>query len=138
MKTGHTQTNPVKENVRKLKTAVVATKVVPWIQMATLAVGKRIRNDFADFDYIDKLDEKARNFLIAFHKEYYGTDFKHKHKKLHKSDKSRKSCYNRNNQMNRDIYAILKCRNRLVSIHHESSYQPQSSKLKGYYVKSDR
>lgn len=100
--------------------------IIPWIKIASLPVGKKIRNDFADFDYIESLDGRSYKWLMAFHKEYYGTDFYHKHKKLHRSKKDRKICYDMNNRINRDIYAILKCRHRLVSIHHETSYQPRS------------
>lgn len=87
---------------------------VSWYKKSILGVSTKIRNDFSDMDYIEKLDETSLSFLKAFNREYYNADFKHKHKKLHTSKKLKKSVYDLNNQKNRDIYALLKCRGRLL------------------------
>lgn len=90
------------------------TQPTPWLKRSTLGVSCKIRNDFSDMDYAHKLDKNALNFLKAFNREYYNADLKHKYKKLHKSKKHRKSVYDLNNEKNRDVYALLKCRGMLL------------------------
>lgn len=66
----------------------------------------RSKRKFIDYDYIDKLTEKEKEWLSKFTDEYYSSNVHLNDKKaLHKSDKLRKDCYNRDNQIRRDVYA---------------------------------
>lgn len=81
-----------------------------------LGVSCKIRNDYADYDYVSKLDKNNLKFLKAFHREYYNADFQHKHSKpLHKTKTLKKKCYSSNNSRNRDVYARAKCQNKLTT-----------------------
>src|ERR1044072_3969977 len=86
-----------------------------WRSRSQIGVSRKIRNDYSDFDYIDKLDDKSLTWLKAFNREYYNADFKHKYKKLHRSKTERRICFGSNNSRNRDIYALLKTRRMLVT-----------------------
>lgn len=61
------------------------------------------RADLIDYDYIDKLSDKEKEFLNSFTEEFIGANLKHKGKKLHRSAKMKKDCYDRNNARNRDV-----------------------------------
>lgn len=64
------------------------------------------RWELLDFDYIGKLSEKEKDFLNKFAEEYIHGSFEHNRKDLHKTKKSKRECYNRNNARNRDLYTI--------------------------------
>lgn len=85
-----------------------------WNKKSTLPVSRKIRHDHCDMDYKHKLDKESLEFLNAFNQEYYNCNFKHKYKNLHKTKEDRKICYDRNNALNRDIYSLLKCRQKLI------------------------
>jgi len=71
---------------------------------ATLPVSSKFRNDYADYDYLNKLDKKDLAWLKKFHNEFVQASFSHDlplHKKGH-------DCYSRNNSRNRDLYNHLK------------------------------
>lgn len=87
-----------------------------WERIATLGVSCIIRNDFSDFDYIEKLNKEELNFLKGFNREYYNADFKHKNKKHFKKPKDIKICNDLNNARNRDIYAKTKILQKLDTI----------------------
>jgi len=84
-----------------------------WNDRSTLGVSVKVRNEYSDFDYVDKLSPEDLEFLKAFNREYYNADFKHVYKKLHKKKKDRKACYSLNNSRNRDLYSLSKVRRRL-------------------------
>lgn len=63
----------------------------------------KIRQDLIDYDYVSKLSDEEKRFLNAFTEEYVNANFNHKHKKLHRSKRLKKDCYDRNNSRNRDI-----------------------------------
>lgn len=63
----------------------------------------KTRSNLIDYDYLDKLSDKEKAFLNAFTSEYINADMKHHGKKLHKTKKLRKDCFDRNNSRNRDI-----------------------------------
>lgn len=74
----------------------------------------RIRQEHLDQDYIDQLSEKEKEFLSNFNEEFYGGNFYHRGKKLHKSKKSKRACYSRNNAQNRCGLGISKAKGNLV------------------------
>lgn len=65
----------------------------------------KTRAEHIDFDYINKLNDKEKEWLNLFVEEYVNASFKPKGKgkRLHKTDALRRDCYNRNNYRNRDI-----------------------------------
>lgn len=79
-----------------------------WKNKATLGVSVKLRNDYADYDYLDQLSPKDLKWLNGFHREYINADFKHKHTKHFKTKKEKKLVYDLNNTRNRDLYNIYK------------------------------
>lgn len=88
-------------------------KEVNWYDHAGLGVSVKNRNDYADYDYIEKLDKKTLHWLKGFHREYINADFSHKHKKLFKSQTQKRECYTLNNIRNRCLYNITKVKHDL-------------------------
>jgi len=88
-------------------------KEVHWKKLPSLGVSVKLRNDYADYDYIHKLNAKELNWLKGFHREYVNADFKHRYKKHYKTKLKKRSIYSLNNSRNRDIYNILKWSNKL-------------------------
>lgn len=76
----------------------------------------KTRSDLIDYDYIDKLSDKEKEWLNSFTEEYTCANFNHKGKKLHKTKALKKDCYNRNNQRNRCILTKSKASGKLESI----------------------
>lgn len=71
----------------------------------------------SDYDYLDKLTDKEKSWLNKFTKEYVNADLdKKKGKNLHKTDKMKKDCYDRNNARNRCIWTKCKASGKFVSI----------------------
>jgi len=68
----------------------------------------RSRQDLLEIDYLDKLNDKEKDWLNRFNEEYVGANFKHEGKILHKTKKLKKDCYDRNNSRNRDILTKIK------------------------------
>ena len=64
----------------------------------------KIRRDLVDYDYIDKLSEKEKEFLNSFTEEWTGGYFRHGKKQVHPDD-LKKDCYSRNNARNRCVYS---------------------------------
>lgn len=79
------------------------------------SMNTKVRQELIDHDYIDKLTDKEKQFLSNFNEEYIGANFQHKGKKMHKSKKMKRDCYNRNNARNRDIHSISSVTGNLVS-----------------------
>lgn len=71
------------------------------------------RQELIDFDYLDKLTDKEKAWLNNFVEEEINANFNHSGKVLNKSDKEKRTCYNRNNARNRDIFAIKKSQDML-------------------------
>jgi hypothetical protein len=72
------------------------------------------KKDYNDYDYIDLLSDKEREFLYKFNSEFYSGRFQ-KDKEtneyidpLHTTHDSRLDCYGNNNSSNRDIYPYVK------------------------------
>lgn len=98
---------------KQVKPKSKRAKLIPWDMQSKAGVSCKIRNDYADMDYLETLDEKSLKFIKAFNREYYNADFKHKGRKLNKSKKAVKHVYDMNNQRNRCMYAKAKCSHRL-------------------------
>jgi hypothetical protein len=84
----------------------------------------RTRRELIDYDYVDKLDPEARDFLAQFTDEYYGGAIKkgdpnalHYSEDQEECDRLRKDCYNRNNEMNRCQYNLSKTTGKLSQIY---------------------
>lgn len=73
------------------------------------------RTDLIDYDYLDKLDEKDKQWLAQFTDEYTNASFK-KAKNIHRTKELRKDSYNRNNHRNNDVLTKAKITNRAVPI----------------------
>lgn len=71
----------------------------------------KIKQEYHDIDYIDKLSDEEKNWLSRFTEEDLGANIHHKgakvYKKLH-TKAGRKKIWDRNNQRNRDIYGRAK------------------------------
>lgn len=76
-------------------------------------VNSKTRHEYIDFDYIDQLNDKEKQWLSNFMEEYMSGNFKHPGRIFHKSHKSKKECYHRNNARNRDVVAVQKATGRL-------------------------
>lgn len=76
----------------------------------------KTRYDLVDYDYVDKLSDKEKAWLNSFTEEYVHANMKHDGKKLHKTKKLRKDCYDRNNARNRCILTKSKACGMTVSI----------------------
>lgn len=59
------------------------------------------RYNLIDYDYLHKLNDKEKEWLNRFTEEYVNADMNHGGKRLHKTKKLRKDCYDRNNARNR-------------------------------------
>ena len=101
----------------------------------------KIRQEYIDMDYIDKLDDTVRNcelpdgtpcteleYMSLFMKEWNNasvvgvkdkTDKTAKENKFHRTAKEAKECTDRNNARNRCTYGILKARNLMMPKTHE-------------------
>lgn len=80
----------------------------------TKNLNTKVRQELIDYDYIDKLSDEEKAWLNQFTGEYLGGNFKktksgkYSNKNLHKGQKMRKDCYDRNNWRNNDIYSVTK------------------------------
>lgn len=72
----------------------------------------------SDYDYLDQLNEEEKAWLNKFTKEYVNADLdsKRRSKNLHKTDKLKKDCYDRNNARNRCVWTKCKASGKFVSI----------------------
>lgn len=73
-------------------------------------------DELTDFDYIHKLNDSEKEFLNSFLEEYVNAKLNHPSKVLHDTQPLRKSCYDRNNSRNRDVYSRGKAMGVCVSL----------------------
>lgn len=92
-------------------------------QRATLGVSVKLRNDYADYDYLNKLNPEELKFLKAFHREFVNADFKHKHGRIYDKKYQKQRIYALNNARNRDVFNIKKWTGQLYYIHDDTKYQ---------------
>lgn len=77
-------------------------------------LNSRVRQEYIDMDYVDKLDEKQKEFLNKFTGEFYGGAFdknendEYTDDNLMKTDAERKEMWNNNNARNRCLYGKIK------------------------------
>ena len=69
--------------------------------------------EIQDIDYLHKLNDKEKAWLNNFMEEYVNANMQHEGKKFHKTKKSRKKVYDKNNARNRDAFTQSKIRNNL-------------------------
>lgn len=74
----------------------------------------RVKQEYHDYDYVDKLSDKDKEWLSTFTEEYLGARLNHKKKKLHRTKKMKRDCFNRNNARQRDTYSIARATNALL------------------------
>lgn len=67
----------------------------------------KVKQQYFDYDYVDKLNPEEKEWLSKFTDEYLGANLSAP-KPLHKTKALRKDCYDRNNSRNRDVYNISK------------------------------
>lgn len=80
-----------------------------------------IRQEYMDYDYVEKLSPEDKQWLADFTDEYYNASVgkqsdKGKNNRFMKSKQSVKECQTNNNKRNNDVYGKLKAKNSLVSI----------------------
>ena len=74
----------------------------------------KVRKEYLDMDYIDKLSEKEKIWLNKFMEESLNASFEKDNKKnIIKSKKERKKIYNENNARNRCMYSVAKASRKL-------------------------
>jgi hypothetical protein len=76
----------------------------------------KVKQEFHDIDYSDKLSYKEKEFLSSFMEEILGARFNHNGKKLNKTKSSKREIYNENNARQRDTYAQGRATGRMVDI----------------------
>lgn len=77
------------------------------------SVNLKSRIDLIDYDYVDKLSEKDKEYLNKFTEEYIIASFKKGKKRLHTKKEHEKDAYDRNNARNRCIYTKSKAHGNL-------------------------
>lgn len=73
----------------------------------------KTRLELLDYDYVDKLSDKDKQWLANFTDEYLHVNFNHSGKKFYKSKTKKREIYNQNNSRNRDIFAREMAQNKL-------------------------
>lgn len=71
------------------------------------------RNEYNDYDYLHKLNDKEKAWLFKFHREYLNADFKSFKTPLHKTKKLKRTCYDMNNSRTRDLFSRKKVEHKL-------------------------
>jgi beta-glucosidase/6-phospho-beta-glucosidase/beta-galactosidase len=75
----------------------------------------KIRREYLDQDYIDKLSDEEKKWLSNFNEEWLGANFNHDGKVLHRTKEEKREIYNRNNARNRDLISQMNAQNKLVA-----------------------
>lgn len=70
----------------------------------------KTRTELIDYDYVDKLSDKDKEWLNKFTEEYINAslDTENLKNNLHNNEKLKKDCYDRNNARNRDVLTTRK------------------------------
>ena len=88
----------------------------------------RIKQEFFEVDYANKLSKKDKEWLAKFQWEELGANVENA--KFNKSKKDKRKVYHNNNTRNRDIYSHLKATNRVIDLQ-PMLYNDQSNVLGG-------
>ena len=83
----------------------------------------RIKQEYHDIDYVNKLSEEEKEWLSSFMEEDLGARFNHKRKKIYKKVGDKRASYRRNNYRNMDIYSNSKAANRLIDIAPDKAFE---------------
>lgn len=77
----------------------------------------KTRYELIDYDYINKLSEKEKEWLNKFTEEYINASLntENPEQNLHNTDDLKKDCYRRNNARNRDILTRAKASGNHIS-----------------------
>lgn len=89
----------------------------------------RVKQEFHDFDYIDKLDDKNKALLNSFIEETLNARFNHNGKKLYKSKKAKREMYRDNNSRQRDVTSLGKARGKYIDIDPNVYIEHEQSRL---------
>ena len=79
----------------------------------------KIKQEYHDIDYADKLSDKEKLYLSNFMEEFLGARTNHSGKKIHKklhTKAGRKKIFDANNARNRDSYSNAKARGAIVDV----------------------
>lgn len=75
----------------------------------------KIRQEYLDYDYLNKLSKEEYEWLAAFTHEYNCANLNHEYDKVFKRNKeARKEHNDRNNQRNRDTFSNIRAQNRIL------------------------
>jgi hypothetical protein len=77
------------------------------------ALNLKTRTDLIDYDYLDQLSDKDKEWLNRFTEEYTHAKFRHKGPKIQTKKEHIKDSYDRNNSRNRDILTRVKATGKL-------------------------
>jgi hypothetical protein len=92
----------------------------------------KIRRDAIDYDYIDQLNDKEKEFLNNFTEEFIGGSFKKNKKQVHPDDLKR-DCYGRNNARNRCVYSRAYARDDVKDVTPNDTSESEFIKMAGMY-----
>ena len=86
----------------------------------------KTRTDLIDYDYVDKLSKREREWLNKFTEEYVNAsvDSKNLKKNLHNTEELKKDCYDRNNARNRCILTLQRAQGKI-------EYTEENTKILG-------
>lgn len=71
----------------------------------------KLKQEYLDFDYIDKLNDYEKQWLSDWSDEHYGAKLDYKNlenNRFHKTPEDKKACTDRNNARNRCQYGIAR------------------------------
>lgn len=74
----------------------------------------RIKQEYHDIDYVNKLNPEEKEFLSTFMEEDLGARFNHPKKRLYKEKKDELLSYRRHNARERDTYSRAKAAGKLM------------------------
>lgn len=68
----------------------------------------RVKQEYIDFDYLDKLNKEELQWLNKFADEYINASFSKDEENIDETAEGRKASYDRNNARNRCLYGRIK------------------------------
>jgi hypothetical protein len=68
----------------------------------------KIKQEYHDIDYVDKLSDEEKEWLSRFMEEDLGARFNHPGKKVYRKKADRIASFRRNNARQRDMYSLAK------------------------------
>lgn len=79
----------------------------------------KTRYELIDFDYVEELSDKDKEWLNKFAEEYINANLDRKNlkKNLHRTKKLKKDCDDRNNSRNRDILTRAKAQGKDIDFY---------------------